>query len=269
MRVGIIGCGAIGSVIAKALDSGLVGAELVALYDVVEVKCLRLAEGLRHSKPRVCRGFRELLGSGVELVVEAASQEAVREYVPKLLRAGISVVVLSVGALLNESFLREVREASKAGRSAVYVPSGALAGIDAVKAAALAGISKVTLITRKNPKSVSPEALRELGLGGEVREPTVVFEGSAEKAVKVLPFNINVAATLRLASRTPVHVRFVVDPSVERNIHEVVVESRAGRIYVRVENVPHPDNRKTSYVAALSAIELLRRLSSGYLIVGT
>ncbi len=267
-RIGLIGCGAIGSVIARAIDDKTIDAELVAVYDVVIDKCRELVGRLSRVRPKICSVFEELLNIELDIVVEAASQEAVKQYVPKLLDKGVNVVVLSVGALLDNMLRRVIEEKSREKNVYVYIPSGAIAGVDAYKALSLVGVENVVLTTRKNPRSISRESLEKLGFKGEIREETTIYEGWAEEAVRVLPANINVAATLKLSTKAPVKVRFIADPSIDRNIHEIMVESRASRIYVRVENTPHPDNPKTSYLAALSAIQLLKQLTSTGIVVG-
>ncbi len=146
------------------------------------------------------------------------------------------------------------------GGGRVYAPTGAIAGLDAVRAMRHAGIDRVVLRTRKNPRS----------LGVDVDRETLLFRGPAREAVKRYPFNVNVAAALALAAGVEPEVEIVADPRVDRNIHEVIVESSASRLTLRVENIPSPQNPKTSYLAALSCIELLRRIASpSWLEVGT
>ncbi len=233
-------------------------ARVVALYDVVRERCERLT---RFAPDALIAGsLEELLAAKPDIVVEAASQEAVRQYGPTVLERGLTLVVLSVGALLDEETLKRLEEAARRGGGRVYAPTGAIAGLDAVRAMRHAGIEKVTLRTRKNPRS----------LGVEVDHETILYRGPAREAVKRYPFNVNVAAALALAAGVEPEVEIIADPAVDRNIHEIVVESKASRLTVRVENVPSPENPKTSYLAALSCIELLRRLASpNWLEVGT
>jgi aspartate dehydrogenase len=270
-KIGIIGCGSIATVLAKAIDEGIVNADIISLFDFISEKCYYLAANLKNSKPLICKNFNEFLkSSSMDLVVEAASQEAVKEYVPKLLNKGVDVVILSVGALLDEKFYSILLRASKAGKSKVYIPSGAIAGIDAIKAASLVGIKEVILVTRKNPKSLSNESLKKLGIDpNNVREAVKVYEGQAEKAVHHFPANINVAATLKLASNAPVKVLIYADPNISKNIHEIFIKSDVGEINIRIQNVTHPENRKTSYIAALSAVQLLKQLCNGVITIGT
>ena len=273
MQVGvaIIGCGAIGTVLARSIDEGRAGAtKLVALYDLNVDRAKRLAEKLK-SKPKVAREFRELLEDpSIGLIVEAASQEAVRQYALDVLRAGKSLMVMSVGALVDQELLRSLwREAEKRG-CRIYIPSGAIVGVDGVRAASQAGIESVTLTTRKPPRALmdSPYVVeRGMDLRG-LKEPVVVFEGKASEAVKHFPRSVNVAATLSLAGVGPDRtvVRIIADPNVDRNIHEVRVKGRFGEIVTVAKNVPSPDNPKTSYLAALSAVDTLRRVTEPILV---
>lgn len=257
----MIGCGAIGSVIAEAIDNCVVEATLLYLFDIDRGKAERLASSLRRQKPAVAASVEEIARDPrVEVVVEAASQEAVLQYAETVLAAGKELIVLSVGALLRP----EMRQLLAAYRGRVHVPSGALGGLDALRALALAGVESVELVTRKHPSKLADEPyVRERGLKLEgLREPLVVFEGSAEEAVRAFPRTLNIAAALALASGAPVRVKVVADPTTHRNVHTFVARSKAGVLRVEVENVPHPDNPKTSYLAALSAVELLRELCS-------
>lgn len=269
-KIAIIGCGAIGSTIAKAIDNGLVKAELVAVYDIVTEKCIELSSIMRRTKPVICTNLECLLTVKPDIVVEAASQEAVKSHVPLVLEKGIDTVVLSVGALLDPLVMERVKEAASKGDSKLYIPSGAICGIDGLKALSLVGFRRVKLVTRKNVKSVDEKSLVNLGYKpSDITDPTVVFKGSAEEAVVKLPFNINVAATLKLATGSNVEVEFIVDPRAARTVHEITVESEASRIRVVTENTPHPQNPKTSYLAALSAITLLKKLVEERVIIGT
>ncbi|MEM1509376.1 MAG: aspartate dehydrogenase [Thermofilaceae archaeon] len=255
----IIGCGAIGGIIAKAVDDGLIEAELLYLFDVDCQKAERLVASLRRQKPRVASSVIEVAEDPrIDTVVEAASQEAVTRYAEQLLKAGKELVVLSVGALLKT----EIKPLLDKYWSRIHVPSGALAGFDAVKALALVGVDRIELTTRKHPSKLSDTPyVKSRGLDlNSLEKPTLIFEGTATEAVEAFPHSLNVAAALALVSNAPVHVKVIADPRAERNIHEVMVHSKASTLLIKVENVPHPDNPRTSYLAALSTISLLRDL---------
>lgn len=261
-RLAIIGCGAIGAVVATAVDNGVVEAELLYLMDLDLRKAEKLASLLSTQKPTVTSNVAEIAcDPRVELVVEAASQEAVLQYAKQILESGKELVVMSVGALLHPEASGLVERYWKR----IHVPPGAIAGIDAIKAMTLAGLESVELVTRKHPRKLVDEPyVKNRGLRlDHLLEPVVVFEGTADEAVSAFPRTLNVAAALSLYSRTLARVKVVADPSSELNVHEIRVKSKAGTLFVRVENVPHPDNSKTSYLAALSVVKLLQELCNG------
>lgn len=257
IRIGIIGCGTIGSRISGHIDRDLRSkARLTALSDADEKKAKRLSAMLK-SRPEVV-SIKRLIGS-VDLVIEAASAGVSGDIAEKAVRAGKDVMVMSTGGLLkNYKSLFELSGKKKAG---VYLPSGAICGLDGLKAAKLSEIKKVTLTTKKPPEGFAgaPYVIkRNIDLGG-IKKETVLFEGDALKAMEGFPANINVAATLSLCGIGPrkTRVRIIASPSIGRNVHEVEVEGAFGKLVARTENVPSPDNPKTSYMAALSAIAML------------
>lgn len=237
-QVGIIGCGAIGTLIADAAKRGVVPCDGLIVYDSKRDCAERIADSM--SLPViVAESVYDMIRHNPVVIVEAASQQAVRDYSNMVLSAGIDFIVMSVGALLDLDL--------DSGR--VHVPSGAIGGLDAVRSAALAGIKEVVLTSRKNPRA----------LDRSEREEKTIYDGYAEEAVKLFPKEMNVAATLALAARPArVRVKVVSDPKVDRNVHEVHVEWKQGEMFLRFLNDLHPDNPKTSALAAWSAISLLR-----------
>ena len=196
-----------------------------------------------------------------DLLMEAASNRAVGELLPDVIAHKKGMLVMSTGGLLQHRGLL-----AKALHQGVplYLPSGALAGIDGIKAASLGRLRRVTLTTRKPPKAFAsaPEVLRrKIRLDG-IRRPRILFEGTALKAASAFPQNINVAATLSLAGMGPVRtrVRVIADPSLKKNVHEVEAVGSFGRLSIRVESYPSPKNPKTSQLAVLSAVATLRQI---------
>jgi len=260
LKIGLVGCGAIGTEIARAIDSGKIEAELAAVCDHNPATAIALIDSLQH-KPVQAR--LEELVSLSDLVVEAASQKAVPAIARATLGEGKSLMIMSVGALADVDFYREVKKLAEERGSRVYIPSGAISGLDGLKSASVGTIRKVTLTTTKNPKGLegAPYILENKIDLEALKEPAVIFEGSAAEAVKAFPANVNVAATLCLAAREgEVRVKIIADPHINVNRHEIVAEGDFGQIFTRVENVPSPKNPKTSYLAALSAIATLRSI---------
>jgi aspartate dehydrogenase len=239
-KVGIIGCGAIGTLIAEAVERKLVICDELILYDFDPEKAEKLKSSLRFPVTLV-ESLDEMLRLKPKVIVEAASQQAAREYVERIVATGTDLVVMSTGALLDLNV-----QSSK-----VHVPSGAIGGLDALSSAALAGIDEVVLVSRKNPRAFDLNN----------KEPKVVYEGSAEEAAMLYPREMNVAATLALTVKpAKVKVQVISDPAVQRNTHEFQVKWRFGEMLLRFANDPHPENPRTSALAAWSAIRLLQTL---------
>ncbi len=262
IKIGIVGCGAIGKEICRAVDQGIIHVKLVAVADRKPKAASEFAASLR-SPPEVMDAL-ELIDV-VDFVVECASQTAVKEIVPPALKNGKDLMIMSVGALTNLEFLEEIKALARKNDCKIYLPSGAIVGLDGLKSASIGKIDSVTLTTRKPPNSLESAPYIEQHKVDliKLKESAVVFEGSAEDAVKGFPENVNVAATISLASvgTQNTKIRIIADPTLERNIHEICVEGEFGKFETKVENVPSPANPKTSYLAALSAIATLRRMA--------
>ena len=239
-KVGLIGAGAIGKVLAEAIQRGLVVCDELVVYDVDLQRAQKLKSSLEFPV-KVVDSIDKLLSCKPKVVVEAASQQAVTEYYDKLLAADVELIVMSTGALLNlDTSSRKV-----------HFPSGAIGGLDALASASLAGIEELTLISRKNPKALGKDNIEEM----------IVYEGYAKEAARLFPREMNVAATLALTVKPlKVKVQVVSDPKVKRNTHEIQVKWRFGEMLMRFANDPHPDNPHTSALAAWSAIRLLKSL---------
>ena len=168
---------------------------------------------------------------------------------------------MSTGGLLRRPQL--LRKAA-AARIPIYLPSGALVGLDGIKAAAVGTLRSVTLTTRKPPRAFSgaPGVTRRRIALNRIRTPRLLFEGSAKEAVAAFPQNVNVAATLSLAGigarRT--RVRVIADPTIRENLHDLEAVGSFGKLAVRMENRPSKENPKTSRLAVLSAIATLRQV---------
>lgn len=172
------------------------------------------------------------------------------------------MLIMSVGGIA--AHYKGLARLAGRKKARVFLPSGAISGVDALKAAKQGGIKEVTLTTRKNPNSFAGNIyLAQKGISlKNIREDLVLFAGSAQEAVKFFPQNINVAALLGLAGlgMKKTRVEIIASPSVRNNIHEIRIASAAGEIFSRTENVLHPDNPKTSYLAVLSAVASLRQV---------
>ncbi|MGA1874661.1 MAG: aspartate dehydrogenase [bacterium] len=255
-KIGVIGCGTIGTQICLAIDQGKVTSQLAGVADIDVSKAQELIRQLQ--KPCPILDWPDLI-SQADLIVEAAGQRVVPQLIEMVLTQAKEVLVMSVGGLLS---LDSLEERFRNSGSRLYVPSGAIAGLDAIKAARLGGLQAVTLTTRKPPRGLKGAPYcEERGIDLEsLDRETVVFEGSAREAAGYFPKNINVAAALSLAGLGPdkTRVRIIADPHVTTNSHEIEAIGQAGRVLTRTVNVPSAFNPKTSYLAALSGIATLQ-----------
>jgi len=271
-RVGLLGCGTIGSEIALAVDSGKVAnASLVSLFDIVESNAHNLNSKLG-SKPKVYSDFASFLGSEMDLVIEAASQEAVRKFGQLIIQARKDFMIMSVGALASEDFRSDLLERATKNGCKIHIPTGAIAGMDAIRSVRHL-LESVSLTTTKNPKALAGAPFFETSdiKWQDINKKSILYEGPASEAVKLFPANVNVAAVLSLAGigTEKTQVRIVADPDASKNLHEIIAAGSFGEIRITVNNVPSPGNPKTSFLAVLSAIECLRRLCNDEFTIGS
>ncbi len=258
LKIGIIGCGTIATLIAKATVSKKITPKIVAVYDKNTHKSKKLANLVN---AEVCHSVDELVNKDLDMVVECASVKAVDEIASKALTNGKDVIIMSVGAFADKNLFLKLYNLAKETNRKIYIPSGAIAGVDAIKSASLGDIKEVSLITTK-PVHGLKDALKNLGMDiTKISKPTTVFEGDVFEAINEFPQNINVSVVLSLASKIPAKVKIVADPSATSNKHEIYVKGSIGSIRTIVENNPCKDNPKTSALAAYSVIRLINDIS--------
>ena len=247
MQVGIIGCGAIANIITTSIVPEENDIEIAYFFD----KDIERAENLASLAGGVAvLDFEDML-KDVDLVLECASPDSVKYFAPIVLEKGIDMIIMSIGAFMDTDFYTDVLKIAKDNGAKIHLPSGAVVGLDGIKAVAKFGLKEVNLVTRKSPKS----------LGKDIDTEEVLFEGKASEAVKAFPLNINVAATISMACNKDIDVKIIVDPNVDRNVHEITARGDFGEFKTITMNYPCAANPKTSMLAALSAIRLLKSFS--------
>ena len=261
MRVGILGGGVIARLFLEQRASDVEVVALAGRSETSRGKALAREFGV----PFVI-GAKALVAARPGIVIEAASHDAVREHAETLLSEGIALIVLSGGALCDDALRARLERASIERRAPLYVPSGGIGGLDALKAACAAGVDEVSIAVTKPPAAwkgipyVEQMKIDLDRLGG----PVTLFEGSAREGVPHFPANVNIAAVLSLAGigfdRT--RLRVVADPALRFNTHFITVRGRTGTIELRFESVPSPDNPKTAMLACYSALAAFRQFNS-------
>jgi aspartate dehydrogenase len=257
--VAIAGLGAIGLPLARALDGGIDGLRLIAVAARDQVIARARLVGFRD--PPVLMDLADL--AVADIVVEAAPAALFERIAIPAIEAGRIFIPASVGALLPRMHL--VKRAQQTG-ARIVVPTGALLGLDAVRAAAEGRIESITIETRKPPAGLmgAPYLVKHGIDMMDVTMPLRVFAGNARDAALGFPANVNVAAALALAGIGPVRTKVEIwaDPSLTRNVHIITVEAEAARFTMRIENVPSEDNPKTGKITPLSMLACLRGLVS-------
>ena len=258
LKVGIGGLGAIGLELARRLDTGIGGLKLTAVSARDKDAARLRMNDLRQQVPVIALSE---LASVSDVVVECAPASVFNQVAEPVIRMGKTLIPVSVGGLLENWYLVELARTTGAR---INVPSGAVLGLDAVRAAGLGNIKQVTIVTRKPPAGLvgAPHIEKQKIDLDSVDQPLKVFEGSAKEGVKAFPANVNVAAALGLAGIGPDRTWLEVwaDPLVNRNIHSITVESDSARCELKIENVPTEENPRTGRIVVLSALAALKRL---------
>lgn len=259
--VALIGCGNLGSRIARGIAAGDAGAcTLTAVYNGARhAKAGRLAQ---ETGAIACATLDELLATRPEYVVEAATGNVLREVAVPCLRAPASLIVLSTGAFADPALLDAAMASAREHRTKIHVASGALGGFDIAQAAAIGGDLHVAMTTEKPPRAFG--AAPGAAPGDVDAEPRELFRGSAREAIARFPQNVNVAVALGLATtgldRTTIAIRS--NPRLTRNRHSVVLEGAFGAARIEIEARPSPDNPQSSLLAAYSVLALLAKIAS-------
>ena len=266
LRIAIGSLGTVGMALARRLAAGEEGMRLVAVSARREEAARERLASLGIAAEVIPL---ERLAEAADVVVECAPAEHFRAVAEPTVRAGKVLVPISVAGLLEHMDLVDLARGTGAR---IQVPSGAILGLDALRAAREGSIREVRMITRKPPGGLAgaPHLVRHgIELEG-LREPLKVFEGSAAEGARGFPANVNVAAAVGLAGVGPERTVLEIwaDPGVARNVHDIEVHADAASFRLHIENVPTEENPKTGRLVAQSVLATLRRLASP-LTVGT
>jgi len=265
MRIGIIGGGVIVRLFLEHTARGdMGGARVVAIQGRSEAsrgKPLAEQYGVRF-----VTSLDALIAERPEVVIEAASHDAVREFARPLLKRGIAVIILSGGALCDDELRARLEATATKYRTLLYVPSGGIGGLDALKAACVAGADSVEIAVTKPPAAWKGiPYIEKLNIDlDHLTGPVTLFEGTARAGVPHFPANVNVAAALAMAGigfdRT--RLKVVADPALVYNTHYIDIRGKTGVINIKFENVPSPDNPKTAMLACYSALAAFKQFNS-------
>lgn len=260
LTVGVAGLGAIGMPVARRLDRGIPGLRLVA----VTVRDRAKAEaGMADFTAPVPVVGPDELAERADVVVECVPAAVWDAVADRAVELGRVFVPATVGRLLSRIDLIERAHATGAQ---ILVPSGAILGLDALRATAEGTLRSVTIETRKPPAGLAgaPHLERNGISVADLTVPMCVFSGSAQAGVAGFPANVNVAAAVSLAGLGPARTRLEIwaDPHVTSNQHTVRVEADSARLTMTIENTPSAENPRTGRITPLSVIATLRGLTA-------
>jgi len=265
MRVGLIGGGVIARLVLEHAQRGAMrDVEIVAVMgrsDRSSAKALAREFGITFVTER-----DDLIDARPQVVIEAASHAAVQAHAEPLLSSGIAVIVLSAGALVDDRLRERMERAAAQHHALLYVPSGGIGGLDALKAACAAGADEVSISVTKPPAAwKNIPYVERLGIDlHRLDRAATLFDGTAREGVPHFPANVNIAAVLSLAGigfdRT--HLTVVADPGLAFNTHFIRIRGPTGMIDVRFESLPSVDNPKTAMLACFSALAALTQFNS-------
>ncbi|MCC6777116.1 MAG: aspartate dehydrogenase [Hyphomicrobiales bacterium] len=257
ITVGLIGCGGIAQDVITAVRAQ--AEDTVRIVGALARSGRAEAARSRLAGVDVVETLDALIARKPDLIAEVAGQGAVAEHGEAVLRAGIDLVVISVGALADPALLARLKAAAIAGHARILLPAGAIGGIDAIAAMKVAGLTSVRYRSRKPPAAWRGSPAEQVADLGALKERTVLYTGSAGEAALRYPQNANVTAAVALAGLgfEATKVELVADPAAPGNVHEIEAEGAAGRFVIQLEGKPSRSNPKTSALAAMSVARAL------------
>ncbi|HEX6594736.1 MAG TPA: aspartate dehydrogenase [Bacillota bacterium] len=255
MKIGLIGTGTIGKLLLEKINSERIFTNhyITSVLDEREKSKETLSKLSKAYHFSAFHDVHSFLKSGIDFIVECANIAAVQTYAATMLREK-DMLIISVGALMDEQRLDELTAIAKTNQTKLYLPSGAIGGLETIQAAhMLGGLHTVTLNTRKPAHALTKKP---------VTKATTIFAGPAKDAIKKYPQNANVAITLSLAGLgvNETQVKIIADPNIDKNIHTIHASGEFGMLDFTLTNNPLPTNPKTSYLTALSILSAIKSL---------
>src|SRR5690625_159745 len=255
MNIGIIGAGSIGKFLLEKInrEKAISGYEITAVFDDRNKSKELLNKLSNKYNFTVHNELQTFLDSSVDLIVECANIEVVKQYARQIILKK-DLLLISVGALVDSHFYNKLKETAELNNNKLYLPAGAIGGLEVLRSAnALSGLETVKLVTRKPAQALSV---------GPINKEITIFDGSAKDAIVNYPKNANIAIIISLSGigieRT--RVKIIADPKVTKNVHSLEANGDFGKLELILENNPSPNNPKTSYLTALSILSSLQSL---------
>jgi aspartate dehydrogenase len=257
MRLGLIGCGAIGRDVVAASRRGELGPG-------VQLAAVLVRTPRATPDPLITHDRQEFLARDLGAVVECAGHQAVRDHGVACLASGADLVLTSIGALVDDGLRQQLEQAAAASGARLMIASAGIGALDILGAAAVGGLERVQMTVRKDPSAwYGTEAEQWCDLAA-LREPLTIYEGSVREGAARYPQNVNISAAVALAGlgldRTELSI--VADPTIRTHVIEVVAEGAFGSFCFLEDVEPTRDNPKTGKLVAMAVIKTIRQLAS-------
>lgn len=260
-KVALIGCGNLGSIIAREIQLQLCNAyEIIGLYD----RDLQMAEKLANQTDcPACNSLEQLLIQEADYVIEATTPDVLKKIAPLVLESGSDMIVLSVGAFADETFARMIQEKAAELNRKIYIASGAIGGFDIMQAAMAQGTVEASIYNIKSPEALEGAPYLE-GKPLSQTETEIIFTGNAIEAIKAFPKNVNVAVALAIATVGADQTKVIMqsEPEKKLNTHRIDLKGDFGYAQIEITSTPSPENMRSSAIAAYSVVAKLKNLSS-------
>jgi len=262
MKVGIIGFGSIGTEVAKALISGI---ENFSLTGIVSRSKENAKKRISHLKHEIIIYDLDNLIEKCDIIIDCAPKEAFRNIATKCIKNKKPLITVSGAGILENLDLEEM---AKKNNTQIILATGAILGLDALRAAAESKINSVKMITKKPPNALSsaPYVIKNNIDLNNLIEAKLIFQGTATEGAREFPANVNVAAAVGLAGigADKTELQIWADPNLKRNTHKVEVDADSAIFEMSIQNVQSPENPGTGKITALSVIACLRGITSPF-----
>jgi aspartate dehydrogenase len=262
MRLGLIGCGAIGGEVVRASQRGRLGPD-------VQLAAVLVRRPRSEPDPLISHDPKEFFERGPDAVVECAGHEAVREHAVRCLESGADLVLTSIGALVDDRLREHLGQAAAHGGRLIIASAG-IGALDILGAAAIGGLERVQMTVRKGLSAWYGTEAEHLYDLAALRGPVVIYEGTVREGAARYPQNVNISAAVALAGlgldRTQLTI--IADPTSQSHIIEIEAEGAFGSFRFCEDVRPTEANPKTGKLVAMAVIKTIRQLAAPVVIGG-
>ena len=263
MRLGLIGCGAIGREVLRAERAGELGQEIA-------IAAVLVRRERDDSDPAMTHDPNVFFEHDMDVVVECAGHQAVRDHSVRCLESGADLVLTSIGALVDDALRGRIEQTAERVGRRLTVASAGIGALDILAAAAVGGLDRVQMTVRKDPSAWYGTEAEQLCDLASLSEPLKIYEGSVREGAALYPQNVNISAAVALAGAGLDRTELVIwaDPTIRTHVIEIIAEGAFGSFRFVEDVEPTEDNPKTGKLVAMAVIKTIRQLASPVVVGG-